>query len=167
MSDLDGRMGGLTAGYDIKAKWDGERLRGRIGGRFGGKDIDLTLRGGEVDGRIGGVFGGFDAHGAVDGQRVEVRLGGHIEGDNVELKVSANRITGRFSGRIDGKDVELRRDGPSAARTHRRTAGRQGRGGAVWPDSAGAGGPGGGVRLQGTGRRAERRSGQRQLFLNP
>ncbi|CAM4419090.1 hypothetical protein [Deinococcus marmoris] len=45
MSDLDGRMGGLTAGYDIKAKWDGERLRGRVGGRFNGKDLERVYKG--------------------------------------------------------------------------------------------------------------------------
>ena len=37
MADLNGRIGGITQGYDVHADWNGERLSGRIGGRFEGK----------------------------------------------------------------------------------------------------------------------------------
>lgn len=57
MSDLSGRIGGLTAGYDLHAAWNGTRRRGddvrltvreehvtgRFSGRLDGKDVDLTL----------------------------------------------------------------------------------------------------------------------------
>ena len=67
MSKLDGRIGGLTAGYDLHADWDGTRLTGRIGGQIQGKDIRLEVQSGDVDGRVGGVVAGFDVDGDVSG----------------------------------------------------------------------------------------------------
>ncbi|GGJ55449.1 hypothetical protein [Deinococcus roseus] len=61
-TQIQGRIGGASVGYDIHATRGKTSIQGRIGGMSIGKDIQLVVNHHTVQGRIGGRSDGFDVH---------------------------------------------------------------------------------------------------------
>jgi hypothetical protein len=109
--NIQGRVGGMLAGYDLNLELEGNELDGRIGGSVIGKDVDLQVQSGSVSGRIGGQINGFDVQGSLNPSGVQLRFGGSIGGDDLILAIHEGVATGRFSGSLLGKDVYLQSSG--------------------------------------------------------
>lgn len=104
---LRGRLGTLSEGLDLHARWDGQRLVGRVGSFTAGHDVVVALTGDGLAGRVGSFTRGFGLRAEVLAGELHLRLGG-VAGKDARLDFTPEGATGRYGRFTDGLDLALR-----------------------------------------------------------